>query len=303
MSVKWNDEMVGRLKSLAIRGMVNQEISQILSEEFGKDIDWKAVDNARSRFDVMRHCMEIDKDIKIYKELTLPMGPYAIFCDPHSPYHSELWVNRLLSIADKFLPKDEPKKCICIGDLFDMNFAKKWYSDEPSSLDDEIFHVEPIIRALDYFDEVVLVTGNHEQRIGRLTDAKIQARHLYRLFGKEIWDRKFKVTEYDKLRIGDEWLLVHPQSYSQISPAVAKRLAEKFHCNIINSHGHLVGSGWERSGRYEAIDLGGMFDIRKIEYINMKTTTHPVWKNGFGMLRNGKFWHFTDATDWEYWAT
>ena len=295
---KWADAEIRRLKTLSIQGLGNREISDLLTEEFGRTIDRKSVDNAKHRFDVLRHCIEIDSDIKIYKELTLPMGNWMICCDAHSPYHSEVYVNRFISVADRF----KIKKAVFIGDLFDMNFAKKWHSDEPSSLDEEIAQVQPIMDALDFFDEVVLVTGNHERRVSRLTDAKIQAKHLYREFGKEVWNTKFKVTEYDKLRIGDKWLLVHPRSYSQISPAVAKRLAEKFQCNVINSHGHLAGWGFDRSGEYQAYDLGGMFDVRKVEYINMQTTTHPIWKNGFGMLRNGYLNHFTDATDWKLWG-
>lgn len=290
--------MARRLKSLAIQGVGNGETASILSAEFNLNIDMKSVSNAKSRFEVLKHCMETDSHIKIYREITLPLDNYILSCDYHSPYHSELWVNRLLAIASRF----KIKKSIIIGDLFDMNFAKKWHSDVPSSLDEEITQVEPVMRALDYFDEITLVTGNHELRISRLTDARIQAKHLYREFGKEVWDRKFRVTEYDKLWIGDKWLLVHPQSYSQISPAVARRLAEKYHCNILNSHGHLVGMSYDRSGEFLAIDLGGMFDTKKVEYINIKTTTHPAWGNGFGMLRNGYFHHFTDATDWKFWG-
>jgi len=194
------------------------------------------------------------------------------------------------------------RKKIIVGDLFDFNFAKHWYSDEPGSLDKEIEYVSPLIKALDYFDEISMVEGNHEKRVGRMTDGKIKAQHLFRLFGPDVWDRKFKYSEYDKIKIEDKWLLIHPKSYSQISPSVAKRAAEKFHCHIINTHGHLVGSSWDRSGKFLTVDLGGMFQVDKVEYINKQTTTHPMWKNGFGMIRQGKFWHFTDATDWNFWS-
>ena len=168
-------------------------------------------------------------------------------------------------------------------------------------LDKEVFHTDPVIKALDYFDENILVCGNHERRVGMKTDSIIQARHLFGLYGEGIWNRKFKYSVYDKLFIGDEWMVVHPRSYSQISTSVARRLAEKYHKNIINAHGHFVGMAYDRSGKFLAIDLGGMFETKKVDYINLRTTTHPNWKNGFGALYNGKFHFFTDETDWNFW--
>lgn len=241
--------------------------------------------------------LSVDDEAMHYKAETLPLDDYMISCDYHAPYHNQAWVNRLLSIADRF----QIKRHIIVGDLFDMDFAKKWYTDESSSLDDEIKETRPVIKALDYFNKNHLVQGNHETRIGRLTDAKIQARHLFTMFGGDIWLKKFEYSTYDKIYIGKDWMLVHPKSYSQVSPQVARRLAEKYHRHIINSHGHLLGLSYDRSGKFLTIDLGGMFHIEKVEYINKHTTTHPTWKNGFGMLRNGYFHHFTDATDWNFW--
>ena len=103
------------------------------------------------------------------------------------------------------------------------------------------------------------------------------------------------------MKIGSKWMLFHPKSYSQISTSVGKRLAEKFHRNIINTHGHVIGSTYDRSGKFLVVDLGCMLDKRKMGYINLQTTTHPVWQNGFGMLYNGHFYHFTEETDWNFW--
>ena len=297
MSIEWNEQRLARLKELCLVGCGNIEISETLETEFSQPVSVKSVEQAKYRNRFTRFSMVENFDVPIFKSETLPDDNYMISCDYHSPYHSPLWINRYLAIAELF----KIRKSIVIGDLFDMEFAKHWYSPNMKSLDEEVEEAQPVIQALDYFDENVLICGNHESRPGRMTDGKIQAKHLYHLFGKEIWDKKFKYTEYDKMWIGDKWLLVHPRSYSQISPSVAKRLAEKFHCNIINSHGHLIGMTYDRSGRYLAVDLGGMFDIQRIEYTNMNTTTHPVWSCGFGMIRDGKFWHFNSSTDWSFW--
>jgi hypothetical protein len=304
MRFNWEQKSIDRLKTLVSMGLRNPELAEILSKEFNAKITPISVHNARSRYALIKNLISIDNEIDIYEEPQLPNDNYMISCDYHAPYHSEIWVNRLLGIADKF----EIRKNVIIGDLFDMDFAKwalfkqaKDEGEEESSLDKEVAHVEPIVRALDYFDNNELITGNHEFRIDRLTGGAVQGRHIMRLFWGDDFARKIKVSPYDKVWIGEEWLLVHPRSYSQISGSVAVRLAEKYHCNIINAHGHFVALRYDRSGQYMGIDLGGMFKISKIEYINKKTTTHPFWNNGFGMIYNGKFYHFHKNSDWDYW--
>jgi len=298
MGINWTEDKLKRLSDLCLLGYTANEIALILTDEFNELFTYKSVTNAKYGHNISEKYLKLDKDIKIYEEFVLPEDDYMVSCDYHSPYHSELWVNRMIYIGEIF----QIRKLIIIGDLFDFNFAKKWYSDEKTTLDDEIGYASPLLEALGFFDVIYMVQGNHETRVGRATDGKVQAKHLFRLFGPDVWDKKFKYSPYDKIRIADKWLFTHPKSYSQVSSSVARRLAEKYHMNIINSHGHFVGMAYDRSGRYLAVDLGGMFQINKIEYINMSTTTHPMWNNGFGMIRNGKFWHFTDATDWDFWS-
>jgi len=297
---EWNDYWLKRVERLKINGLTDIEIANVLTEETGHEFTYGMISTTRNRYNITGKYLEIDKEIRFYEADAIPMDDYMVSCDHHSPFYSEVYENRLIAIADRF----GIRKHIIIGDLFDMDFIKRHpvsEGEETLGIEREVYHSDPVISLCDYFDENYLITGNHERRVGIQTEAKIQAQHLFGLFGKEVWDNKFRYSVYDKLFIGEDWMVVHPVSYSQISTAVARRLAEKFGKNIINSHGHFVGMTYDRSGKYLAIDLGGMFDIRKIAYINLRTTSHPVWKNGFGMLRDGKFWHFTDETDFNYW--
>jgi hypothetical protein len=296
----WTKERLAKLKELKISGRTNVEIAEILSLEFNQKISSDSVHAAACRSKLTKYFLSKDTEMKTYQVLTLPIDNYLITCDYHSPYHSELWINRGLAMADKF----KIKKHIIIGDLFDFNALKYFTVDDGGpkrDLDEEIAQTDPVIRALDYFDENILLCGNHERRVGMKTDSIIQARHLFGLYGEGVWNRKFKYSVYDKLFIGNDWMVVHPRSYSQISTSVARRMAEKYHRNILNAHGHFVGMAYDRSGKFLAIDLGGMFDTKKIDYINLQTTTHPNWKNGFGILYNEKFYFFTDETDWNFW--
>ena len=299
VGIEWTDKKISMFKDLVMGGKGNSEIADILSREFGENITVKAVDTAKHRYQILSQCIEELPDIKIYEANTLPMDDYMISCDDHSPYFSTIYENKLLMIAEFF----GIKKHIKVGDLVNQDYASHWTQkegEERLELDEEIAKSEPLFKALDYFDQIYLVRGNHEDRINRITDSRIQAGHILKLFGQSIYD-KFIYTPYDKMFIGDDWMVVHPRSYSQISGSVAVRLAEKFHRNILSAHGHFVSLRYDRSGKYMAMDLGGLFDKRKISYRNLSTTSHPEWTNGFGMLRNGHFWHFHEGTDWNFW--
>ena len=98
------------------------------------------------------------------------------------------------------------KKHIIAGDLFDFDFAK-WQKimdgEAPGNLDNEITKTDPLMAMLNWFDEIYLISGNHETRLGRITDARIQARHVVHVYGKELGD-KLQFSEYDKAYICDD---------------------------------------------------------------------------------------------------
>jgi len=296
--INWTPELIGRLRELRIEGHNTASMVEILSRECGFNFTYKKIDCALDRYG-LRGLIENDDGIKLYKEMTLPEGNYIVSCDYHAPYFSEAWVNRLLLIAQRF----NIKKHIIAGDLFDMNFAK-WQTiidgDHDTDLDEETISTEPLIKALDWFNDTFLICGNHETRLSRITDARIQMKHIIRYIG-EGFGGKLRFSEYDKVNIGDKWLVVHPKSYSQISASVAVRLAEKYHRHVLNAHGHFIALRFDRSGKYMGVDLGGMFAQDKIGYCSLSTTTHPFWNNGFGAIINGYFYHFHEGTDWKFW--
>ena len=238
-------------------------------------------------------------DIPIFKgDLKLPMDDFIITCDYHSPYYSVAWHNRSLQIAERF----GIKKLIVIGDLVELGFAAYFYSDDKPSIEDEEGENKRLIQSmLIHFEQVYLVKGNHENRLGRNTNGIIKAQTLLKEWAGPEYGKRFVFSLYDKLTIGGEWLCVHPKSYSQKAGIASRQLCSKYLKNIINTHGHHVGRNFDPSGKFLAIDLGGMFDPDKFEYMNMKTTTHPIWNPGFGMLKNGYFYLFDSRTDWDFW--
>jgi len=298
MPIKWTDKKIDQLKMLLMEGNPTPSISDMLTKEFGETVTIQSVSQAMYRNKITRHLIPIDEDITYYTDASIPDGNYMVFSDPHAPYYDEVYLNRLMLLADKF----GVVKAVGGGDTLDLDFAKYFYDPEKGDLDTEVIKTTPFFQALQYFDEVTLIHGNHENRIGRMTDGKVQARHIFKIFGEKVWNEKFKYIENKtRLKIGRKWLVTHPRSYSQIGGSVAVRLAEKYHRNVINAHGHFIAFRYDRSGKYQCIDLGGLFKKGKIKYISESTTTHPEWNPGFGMILDGHFYHFHNGTDWKYW--
>lgn len=297
--VSWTPDMKARVAAMRRQGLTAAAIADELR------VPVMAVQNIIIRAGMPKLTeipgyIDENLSIPVFRgDFKLPMDDYIVLCDHHSPYYSTLWHNRSLAIAARF----GIRKVILVGDLVDFAFASHYYSDNKPGLDDEKAENERLIQSLlAAFDEVYHIKGNHEDRLGRQTDGVVQARVLLEMWtGKDAWQKRWHYSLYDKLTIGDEWLLVHPKSYSIISTKVAKTLAAKYHKNILNTHGHFLGYGYDISGRFYAADIGGIFDKDKIEYKNIKTTTHPEWKNGFAMLKNGRPYLFDDNTDWSFW--
>lgn len=288
--MEWTEDRVAALVAAKSSGFTAPECAAILSKEWGHNVTTSMVNNTIYKHSLMPYLMEIDNAVAVFdEEIYVKTDAAIVTSDWHAPHHNEVWVNRMLNYAHKYGIKTH----IIGGDWFDMDFAKwsKFKSmtklgEGDSTLDLEIDKNRQVIEACKYFDETYLICGNHEQRVDRLTDGKIQARHIIDLMGGNEMEG-LTVSVYDKLFINDDIVVTHPGSYSQISGSVAVRLAEKFHRHVLNAHGHFLAMRYNRSADYMCCDIGGMFDTKKIDYICKKTTTHPTWNNGFAVVMDG----------------
>jgi len=295
----WSPEAVEILTVLRIEGYTPKEISETLNQKLNLHISIAAIENKLQRMG-LTNIVDHNPAMTKYKAEVLPLGDYILSADYHSPFYSERWVNYLLAIAQK----TGIKRHIIVGDLFDFDWAKSHPSTDGEvrpGLDGEAQHSDPLIRVLlTQFKQTYLVCGNHETRAAR-NIARVQFKHIAGFLGLDLAQERFMFTEKDHLYIGNDWMVVHPKSYSQVSGSVAVRLAEKYHRNIITAHGHFASERWDRSGKYRGIDLGGMFDTEKIAYINLTTTTHPSWNNGFAILQDGYLVRFQAGKNFRRW--
>jgi hypothetical protein len=56
--------------------------------------------------------------------------------------------------------------------------------------------------------------------------------------------------------------------------------------NVFVAHGHQWAQGWGRSGKFQVLDGGGLFDAAKLEYLR-QTSTHPAVHSGYYIFDSG----------------
>lgn len=236
-------------------------------------------------------------------------GDFMVSSDWHIPAYHEDMADKLIQIAKKW----KLKKHIIVGDFLNMGaFSRHDIRDGRDSFKAEQVLARSILeRMFKQFDTVYWLLGNHEVRMLRslLFQAKLSDIALT-ILGGLANAKNLVCSDYGYAIVNEEWRLTHPKSYSQMGGTVPVKLANKFEQSVIGAHGHHIGIRVASNKNRVGIDLGGMFDVRKIDYVMQEDSTHPMWNTAFGVLKRsayspeGAFYLFTDnrlLTDWNYW--
>lgn len=245
---------------------------------------------------------ELVNSLPTYSEELLQIrGDCALTSDWHAPYFSMKWLKRLLCVCTKL----EIHQLAIVGDLADMKWISHYLKhDLRTSAEQELRIIHSLIQVLlQCFDRVYWSKGNHEDRLleglGNQNILPILAELMAKGQAGELI-----TTKAPTIFLNDTWRLDHPKTYSRDAARVASQVAAIFHKNVACAHGHFMGYKHDISGDFVGIDLGGMFDIEKQEYLYMTgATTHPRWNPGFWIYRNGKPEPFDSAlVNWKEWG-
>lgn len=225
--------------------------------------------------------------------------------DFHIPYHHISLTDKMLKIAKVFGAKD----LAIIGDFVDLTLLSTFSRthNEAAMPTTQLREAARILDVLfEHFDKIYWCMGNHDVRFMKFAEAKFDHTDLGKLVNLSLDRKQLVVSKYRYMVLNNKWRLTHPGNYSRIPPQVERKLAEKFHMNVIGSHGHLFGMGTDISGKYLSVQAGGMVDGDKVWYLKEKDTTHPKWVPGFWVIRNDKLFPFIEhphLTDWEFWLS
>lgn len=230
-------------------------------------------------------------------------GDMIVSSDWHLPLVDVDMVMKLILVAKKF----GLKKMALVGDFINFETIAHWDQENMDvDLRMELESAEEMLEILfDWFDEIYWCFGNHDDRLTRLFNFQLQPTEFGRLITDQIGKKLFISSHpYMILNNGSKWRLTHPKNFSILTNRVPTKLADKYRCNVLGAHGHHQGISFDTSGRDLCGDLGCLTDYEKTHYIMFKDTTHPIWNMGFGMIRNGAYYMFSEnrkATDWRFW--
>lgn len=230
--------------------------------------------------------------------LKIPEGDCALTSDWHSPYFNMKFVRRLFAVCLAL----NVKRLAIVGDFTDLGWISRYMRKESrgSLVGDMQITLSVLNMLLNFFEEVWWSYGNHEDRL----PAMLKGQDVLPAVGEAIARHtrgKLHMTDMRTMLLGADWRLEHPKTYARDAAKVATAAAAIFHKHIACAHGHHMGFKYDVSGKYLGIDLGGMFDIAKQEYLYKSgITTLPMFNPGFWVYKDGRVRPFEDnLTNWK----
>ena len=223
-----------------------------------------------------------------YNEPLEVAGDAVVLGDIHCPFHDAAWMDQVINLS----LKRGVKQAIIAGDLADFNAFSTFGRDVGIDADAEIDALSEMVDALcKCFERVYYFAGNHDVRpIRALRDAGLSMHTVMRMFAPRPDDKTFFVSDYHWCRLtsgGATWQVEHPKNASINATIVPKRLATKYGCNVIGTHGHVWGMTRDDSGRYFAIDSGMMADPVRMGYCQLVHNARPMMMQGAVLVIDG----------------
>jgi len=224
-----------------------------------------------------------------------------ITSDWQVPFHDSKWADFAFEVAQGFGVDAH----ILNGDFLDFHSIAKFdpqLHDDADSIAEELDYAEEILsQSCKAFGTTYMDLGNHEWRLYRaLLKAQIGPARLLKLMGAS---ERVQLTEFSYVVVNERIRCTHPRNFSRIPTRVAADIAAKHHQDVIGAHGHLLGYRRDISGRFTVVDSGGMFDHRRLDYLNTVDSTIPLVNQGFVILTAGGELLLFDAMncDREWW--
>lgn len=250
----------------------------------------------QANYEYLQKLEKIRDEFPTYDTFERVEGDCLIVSDLHIPFFDTVWIQRALDIAKA----QKLRQVIIAGDLLDAKSISSFRcSDRNHTLQMEFTAARQLLMAfLDRFDAVYLLTGNHDERVARFTDNQFNLSFFYTHI---VPDRKLKVSDYAWCTVNDDIRVTHPYNYSSVPGAVPRALASKYQQHIIMGHTHRYAYAFDPSGKYVACEIGGLFDVKKMDWQMLKDNRAPMWNNGFAMVKDGNITGFHEGTHWEVW--
>ena len=221
-----------------------------------------------------------------------------IISDLHLPYlNVPLWEK-----CKKTAKQEKIKALIVAGDISNQDSYSVYTSASgPGSFKKEKDIIEDwFVDALDTFEKIYCIMGNHDLRFFKMLNGELQAPDWFKIFTDQVSKRVFISSEFRFLRLNGIIDVSHPKQYWQNAPSLAKRFNSKYLRHQIIGHSHHFGMGFDISGQFWCVEMPSLVDQERCEYSAICLDTHPRWQNGFITIRNYQYpeIYVDGITDW-----
>lgn len=139
------------------------------------------------------------------------------------------------------------------------------------------------------FRRAYWIMGNHEYRWVRGIEYANHPVDLMHVLGNHDWITMSHGHRWAELYSGGvKWRITHPGATSVTAAMVARELCSIHLSNVVQSHNHLWGEMQDRSGKFQAVEIGCCVDFDRLRYASFTDTRRPKMTPGAAIIDNGK---------------
>lgn len=276
----WEDDEGALVRQMFEAGKSDVEIRAALADKgWGRSLTAVRVKAQREGW----HRAVRPGPFPIYNKAPKLTGDALVMADCHVPFHDAAWCNRVITRG----LKAGIKTLILAGDFIDWAAFGIYGRKDDVSAGDEIAAARQFFKALQDFESVVVILGNHEMRLVRQLNYKLASEDLTPMFASH---PGLIVTDYHwcTLRSGGQtWRISHPKNAHMVPCSVARKLAVKHNCHVAIGHDHVCGKIKTEDAHHWAISTGVCLMPAKVDYISLVDSTRWQVAQGALIIRSG----------------
>lgn len=278
-----------------------RELAAQLSELLGQTVTRLHITNATARFGIVLEAGAKQRMYEIRSSPVIPRwdnppqvdGDALILSDMQCPFQDDEFIGQCVRLARKW----QIKNLILAGDTYDLQSLNHFDQSAQMPVADELRTVERTLTALRKgFTRVLMLTGNHEERLARSVGGKFSLRDVLSHF---LEAENIEFSDYFHCYIGNDWCVSHQKNASAIHGRTPYFITAREQRHMICTHNHLAGMAFDISGRLQGIDSGMCADPAKLQYAMIRHNTRPKMNQGAVIIRKGyAWWLHPTRTDW-----
>lgn len=260
-------------------------------------------ENALKDFDLPEQAPAYDEYISLEADDAL------IISDLEIPDQDTNMLKAALAVGMKY----NIRRLIYNGDIIATDqevlntWAKEWKDECETTYQKAISMTRQVFTQYGkWFTDQYFVTGNHDNRIARLTGGEVHLDMLLRDTPCTFSRYSYMFMKTNPAGPRTPWIKIcHPKPFSEnAASGLGTKLwantvsPEGTKCHIVLGHTHLAQTAWSPDGQQEIASTGCM--RHRAQYKDTNTTAYRQWQRGFLMVRGGYFHPYTEfGTNWQ----